>query len=62
VTDLPPYELFPHMSVGEKVEYGLPVSKVDREERRRGERATRVLPHGQSRRSKCPAWCPYTGP
>ena len=46
VTDLPPYErdvntvfqdyaLFPHMSVGENVEYGLRISKVGREERRR---------------------------
>jgi putative spermidine/putrescine transport system ATP-binding protein len=46
VTDLPPYErdvntvfqdyaLFPHMSVGENVEYGLRIAKVGREERRR---------------------------
>ena len=45
VTDLPPYErdvntvfqdyaLFPHMNVGENVEYGLRVAKVGREERR----------------------------
>ena len=46
VTDLPPYErdvntvfqdyaLFPHMSVGENVEYGLRIAKIGREERRR---------------------------
>ena len=46
VTDLPPYErdvntvfqdyaLFPHMSVGENVAYGLKVKKVGRDERRR---------------------------
>ncbi|MFN2617231.1 MAG: ABC transporter ATP-binding protein [Thermoleophilaceae bacterium] len=46
VTDEPPYErdvntvfqdyaLFPHMSVGENVEYGLKVKKVAREDRRR---------------------------
>jgi putative spermidine/putrescine transport system ATP-binding protein len=46
VTGLPPnerdvntvfqdYALFPHMSVGQNVEYGLKVKKVDREERRR---------------------------
>jgi putative spermidine/putrescine transport system ATP-binding protein len=46
VTDLPPYErdvntvfqdyaLFPHMSVGENVEYGLRIAGVSREERRR---------------------------
>ncbi len=46
VTDLPPYErdvntvfqdyaLFPHMSVGENVEYGLRIAKVEKEERRR---------------------------
>ena len=46
VTDVPPYErdvntvfqdyaLFPHMSVGENVEYGLRIAKVAREERRR---------------------------
>src|SRR4029079_16492713 len=46
VTDLPPYErdvntvfqdyaLFPHMSVGENVQYGLRVSKVDKGERTR---------------------------
>ncbi len=46
VTSLPPYErevntvfqdyaLFPHMDVGENVEYGLRVSKVGKEERRR---------------------------
>jgi putative spermidine/putrescine transport system ATP-binding protein len=46
VTDLPPYErdvntvfqdyaLFPHMSVGENVEYGLRIAKVDSGERRR---------------------------
>ncbi|MEA2367142.1 MAG: putative spermidine/putrescine transport system ATP-binding protein, partial [Thermoleophilaceae bacterium] len=46
VTDLPPYErdvntvfqdyaLFPHMSVGENVEYGLRIAKVDTAERRR---------------------------
>jgi putative spermidine/putrescine transport system ATP-binding protein len=29
------YALFPHMSVGENVEYGLRVAKVDREERRK---------------------------
>jgi putative spermidine/putrescine transport system ATP-binding protein len=52
VTDLPPYErdvntvfqdyaLFPHMTVGENVEYGLRISKVGKEERRR--RATETL-------------------
>src|SRR5215211_3181084 len=52
VTDLPPYErdvntvfqdyaLFPHMTVGENVEYGLRIAKVGREERRR--RATEAL-------------------
>jgi putative spermidine/putrescine transport system ATP-binding protein len=52
VTDLPPYEravntvfqdyaLFPHMSVGENVEYGLRIAKVDTAERRR--RATEAL-------------------
>ena len=52
VTDLPPYErdvntvfqdyaLFPHMSVGENVEYGLRISGVDKEERRR--RASEAL-------------------
>jgi putative spermidine/putrescine transport system ATP-binding protein len=46
VTDLPPYErdvntvfqdyaLFPHMSVGENVEYGLRIGKVAKDERRR---------------------------
>jgi putative spermidine/putrescine transport system ATP-binding protein len=46
VTDLPPYErdvntvfqdyaLFPHMSVGENVEYGLRVARTAKEERRR---------------------------
>jgi putative spermidine/putrescine transport system ATP-binding protein len=46
VTDVPPYErdvntvfqdyaLFPHMSVGENVEYGLRVARVARDERRR---------------------------
>ena len=46
VTDLPPYErnvntvfqdyaLFPHMSVGENVEYGLRIAKTAKEERRR---------------------------
>jgi putative spermidine/putrescine transport system ATP-binding protein len=46
VTDLPPYErdvntvfqdyaLFPHMSVGENVEYGLRIAKIDSAERRR---------------------------
>ena len=46
VTDLPPYErdvntvfqdyaLFPHMSVGENVEYGLRIAKTGKEERRR---------------------------
>src|SRR3954469_10871851 len=46
VSDVPPYdrdvntvfqdyELFPHMSVGENVEYGLKVAGVAREERRR---------------------------
>ena len=46
VTDVPPYErdvntvfqdyaLFPHMSVGENVQYGLRVSKVDKPERMR---------------------------
>jgi putative spermidine/putrescine transport system ATP-binding protein len=46
VTDLPPYErdvntvfqdyaLFPHMSVGENVEYGLRIEKIGKEERRR---------------------------
>jgi putative spermidine/putrescine transport system ATP-binding protein len=46
VTDLPPYErdvntvfqdyaLFPHMSVGENVQYGLRIAKVGRGERRR---------------------------
>jgi putative spermidine/putrescine transport system ATP-binding protein len=46
VTDQPPYErdvntvfqdyaLFPHMSVGENVEYGLRIAKVDAAERRR---------------------------
>jgi putative spermidine/putrescine transport system ATP-binding protein len=52
VTDLPPYErdvntvfqdyaLFPHMSVGENVEYGLRIAKVGKEERRR--RASEAL-------------------
>jgi putative spermidine/putrescine transport system ATP-binding protein len=52
VTSLPPYDrsvntvfqdyaLFPHMSVGENVEYGLRVRRVDREERRR--RASEAL-------------------
>src|SRR5215218_511899 len=52
VTSLPPYErdvntvfqdyaLFPHMTVGENVEYGLRIAKVGREERRR--RATEAL-------------------
>jgi putative spermidine/putrescine transport system ATP-binding protein len=52
VTDLPPYErdvntvfqdyaLFPHMSVGENVEYGLRIAGVGREERRR--RASEAL-------------------
>src|SRR5215211_4685388 len=52
VTDLPPYErdvntvfqdyaLFPHMSVGENVEYGLGIAGVGMEERRR--RATEAL-------------------
>src|SRR5215208_552042 len=52
VTDLPPYDrdvntvfqdyaLFPHMTVGENVEYGLRIAKVGREERRR--RATETL-------------------
>src|SRR5215210_3373113 len=52
VTDLPPYErdvntvfqdyaLFPHMSVGENVEYGLRIAGVGKEERRR--RATEAL-------------------
>ena len=52
VTDVPPYErdvntvfqdyaLFPHMSVGENVEYGLRVAKVARVERRR--RASEAL-------------------
>ena len=52
VTDLPPYErdvntvfqdyaLFPHMTVGENVEYGLRIAKVGKEERRR--RATEAL-------------------
>ena len=52
VTDLPPYErdvntvfqdyaLFPHMTVGENVEYGLRIAKVSKEERRR--RATETL-------------------
>jgi putative spermidine/putrescine transport system ATP-binding protein len=52
VTDLPPYErdvntvfqdyaLFPHMSVGENVEYGLRIKRVAREERRR--RASEAL-------------------
>jgi putative spermidine/putrescine transport system ATP-binding protein len=46
VTDVPPYErdvntvfqdyaLFPHMSVGENVEYGLRIKKVAKDERRR---------------------------
>jgi putative spermidine/putrescine transport system ATP-binding protein len=46
VTDLPPYQrdvntvfqdyaLFPHMSVGENVEYGLKIKKLSKEERRR---------------------------
>jgi putative spermidine/putrescine transport system ATP-binding protein len=46
VTDLPPYErdvntvfqdyaLFPHMSVGENVEYGLRIAKIGKEDRRR---------------------------
>jgi putative spermidine/putrescine transport system ATP-binding protein len=46
VTDLPPYErdvntvfqdyaLFPHMSVGENVDYGLRIAKTGKEERRR---------------------------
>jgi putative spermidine/putrescine transport system ATP-binding protein len=52
VTDLPPYErdvntvfqdyaLFPHMSVGENVEYGLRIAKIGKEERRR--RASEAL-------------------
>ncbi len=52
VTDLPPYErdvntvfqdyaLFPHMTVGENVEYGLRIAGVGREERRR--RASEAL-------------------
>jgi putative spermidine/putrescine transport system ATP-binding protein len=52
VTDLPPYErdvntvfqdyaLFPHMSVGENVEYGLRIAGVGKDERRR--RATEAL-------------------
>jgi putative spermidine/putrescine transport system ATP-binding protein len=52
VTDLPPYErdvntvfqdyaLFPHMSVGENVEYGLRIAKTGREERTR--RASEAL-------------------
>jgi putative spermidine/putrescine transport system ATP-binding protein len=52
VTDLPPYErdvntvfqdyaLFPHMTVGENVEYGLRIAKVGKEERRR--RASETL-------------------
>ena len=52
VTDLPPYErdvntvfqdyaLFPHMSVGENVEYGLRIGSVGKEERRR--RASEAL-------------------
>jgi putative spermidine/putrescine transport system ATP-binding protein len=52
VTDLPPYErdvntvfqdyaLFPHMSVGENVQYGLKIAKVDGSERRR--RASEAL-------------------
>src|SRR3954466_12998638 len=52
VTDLPPYErdvntvfqdyaLFPHMSVGENVEYGLRIAGIGKEERRR--RATEAL-------------------
>jgi putative spermidine/putrescine transport system ATP-binding protein len=52
VTDLPPYErdvntvfqdyaLFPHMTVGENVEYGLRIAKVEGSERRR--RATEAL-------------------
>jgi putative spermidine/putrescine transport system ATP-binding protein len=52
VTDLPPYErdvntvfqdyaLFPHMSVGENVQYGLRISGVAKEERRR--RASEAL-------------------
>ncbi|HET8821075.1 MAG TPA: ABC transporter ATP-binding protein [Thermoleophilaceae bacterium] len=52
VTDVPPYErdvntvfqdyaLFPHMSVGENVEYGLRIARVAREERRR--RASEAL-------------------
>jgi putative spermidine/putrescine transport system ATP-binding protein len=52
VTDLPPYErdvntvfqdyaLFPHMSVGENVEYGLRIAGVAKEERRR--RASEAL-------------------
>ena len=46
VTDVPPFErdvntvfqdyaLFPHMSVGENVEYGLRIKKVPKDERRR---------------------------
>src|SRR5512132_1624558 len=52
VTDLPPYErdvntvfqdyaLFPHMTVGENVEYGLRISGVGKDERRR--RASEAL-------------------
>jgi putative spermidine/putrescine transport system ATP-binding protein len=52
VTDLPPYErdvntvfqdyaLFPHMTVGKNVEYGLRIAKVDAAERRR--RASEAL-------------------
>jgi putative spermidine/putrescine transport system ATP-binding protein len=63
VTDLPPYErdvntvfqdyaLFPHMTVGENVEYGLRIAKVEASERRR--RATEALElvrlHGYEKR------------
>ncbi len=54
VTDLPPYDrdvntvfqdyaLFPHMTVGQNVEYGLKIAKVGAEERRRRSRETLEL-------------------
>ena len=59
VTGVPPFErdvntvfqdyaLFPHMSVGENVEYGLKIKKVAKEERRR--RAARGARAGAARR------------
>ena len=41
------YALFPHMTVGENVEYGLRIKKVPKDERRR--RAAEALEHGAPR-------------